>query len=86
VRFFNFNQGPGANFGFDNLSVVPEPSSLALLAGPALLEPGSSSAAGERLKILSFWCVGKPVVSAGFLFVGIALRRAGEILRQRFVH
>jgi hypothetical protein len=37
VRFFNFNQGPGANFGFDNLSIVPEPSSLALLAGPALL-------------------------------------------------
>jgi hypothetical protein len=37
VRFFNFNQGPGANFGFDNLSIVPEPSNLALLAGPALL-------------------------------------------------
>ena len=37
VRFFNFNQGPGANFGFDNLSVVPEPSSLALFMGPALL-------------------------------------------------
>ncbi len=37
LRLFNFNQGPGANFGFDNLSIVPEPSSLALLAGPALL-------------------------------------------------
>ncbi len=37
LRIFNFNQGPGANFGFDNLSIVPEPSSLALLAGPALL-------------------------------------------------
>jgi hypothetical protein len=37
VRFFNFNQGRGANFGFDDLPIVPEPSSLALLAGPALL-------------------------------------------------
>ena len=37
VRFFNFNEGPGANFGFDNLSIVPEPSSLALFVGPALL-------------------------------------------------
>ena len=37
VRFFDFNQGGGANFGFDNLSVVPEPSSLALFVAPALL-------------------------------------------------
>jgi hypothetical protein len=37
LRIFNFNQGPGANFGFDNLAIVPEPSSLALVAGPALL-------------------------------------------------
>lgn len=40
VRFFDFNQGGGANFGFDNLAVtaaVPEPSTLALLTGPALL-------------------------------------------------
>ena len=37
IRFFNFNQGPGGNFGFDNLAVVPEPSTLSLLAGPALL-------------------------------------------------
>lgn len=37
LRIFNFNQGPGANLGFDNLAIVPEPSSLALLAGPALL-------------------------------------------------
>lgn len=37
LRIFNFNQGPGANFGFDNLAIVPEPSSLALIAGPALL-------------------------------------------------
>jgi hypothetical protein len=37
VRFFNFNQGPNANFGFDNISIVPEPSTLSLLAGPTLL-------------------------------------------------
>ena len=40
VRFFNFNQGAGANFGFNNLAIttaVPEPSTLSLLAGPALL-------------------------------------------------
>ena len=37
LRIFNFNQGPGANFGFNNLAIVPEPSSLALIAGPALL-------------------------------------------------
>jgi hypothetical protein len=41
VRFFDFNQGAGANFGFDNLAItaaaVPEPSTLSLLAGPALL-------------------------------------------------
>jgi hypothetical protein len=40
VRFFNFNQGPNANFGFDNMAVaaaVPEPSTLSLLAGPTLL-------------------------------------------------
>jgi hypothetical protein len=40
VRFFDFNQGGGANFGFNNLAVttaVPEPSTLSLLAGPALL-------------------------------------------------
>jgi hypothetical protein len=40
VRFFNFNQGGGANFGFDNLSIttaVPEPTTLSLLAGPVLL-------------------------------------------------
>ncbi|MDQ3545997.1 MAG: PEP-CTERM sorting domain-containing protein [Verrucomicrobiota bacterium] len=37
LRIFNFNQGPGANLGFDNLAIVPEPSSFALLAGPVLL-------------------------------------------------
>ncbi len=37
LRIFNFNQGPGANLGFDNLAIVPEPSSLILLSGPALL-------------------------------------------------
>jgi hypothetical protein len=37
VRFFNFNQGPDENFGFDNLAIVPEPSTLSLLAGPAIL-------------------------------------------------
>ncbi|HJT82695.1 MAG TPA: PEP-CTERM sorting domain-containing protein [Chthoniobacterales bacterium] len=37
VRLFDFNQGAGQNFGFDNLSVVPEPSTLSLLAGPMLL-------------------------------------------------
>lgn len=37
VRFFNFNQGVDKNFGFDNLAIVPEPSTLALLAGPVLL-------------------------------------------------
>ena len=37
LRIFNFNQGPGANFGFNNLAIVPEASSLALIAGPALL-------------------------------------------------
>ncbi|MDQ6860471.1 MAG: hypothetical protein M3032_04855, partial [Verrucomicrobiota bacterium] len=31
VRLFDFNQGAGQNFGFDNLAIVPEPSSLALL-------------------------------------------------------
>jgi len=37
IRYFDFNQGGGANFGFDNMAVVPEPSTLALLAGPMLL-------------------------------------------------
>lgn len=37
IRLFNFNQGAGANFGFDNLAVVPEPTTLSLLAGPAIL-------------------------------------------------
>ena len=37
VRFFDFNQGAGQNFGFNNLAIVPEPSTLSLLAGPMLL-------------------------------------------------
>ena len=37
IRFFNFNQGADKNFGFDNLAIVPEPSTLALLAGPGFL-------------------------------------------------
>jgi hypothetical protein len=40
IRFFDFNQGANANFGFDNLAIataVPEPSTLSLLAGPAIL-------------------------------------------------
>ena len=39
VRFFSNQQGGGENFGFNNLAIttVPEPSSLSLLAGPALL-------------------------------------------------
>jgi len=37
IRLFNFNQGAGQNFGFDNIAIVPEPSSVALLVGPALL-------------------------------------------------
>ncbi|MEY2536457.1 MAG: hypothetical protein QOG67_197 [Verrucomicrobiota bacterium] len=39
VRLFDFNQGAGQNFGFDNLAIVPvpEPSTLSLLAGPAIL-------------------------------------------------
>lgn len=36
-RVFNNGQGAGENIGFDNLAVVPEPTSLSLLAGPALL-------------------------------------------------
>lgn len=32
-RAFDFNQGPGANFGFDNLAVVPEPSTWVMVAG-----------------------------------------------------
>ena len=42
VRFFDFNQGPGANFGFDNLAIVavPEPTSLAFLASSGLLGLG----------------------------------------------
>ncbi len=36
-RAFSSEQGAGENFGFNNLQVIPEPSSLALLAGPALL-------------------------------------------------
>ncbi|MBV9008459.1 MAG: PEP-CTERM sorting domain-containing protein [Verrucomicrobia bacterium] len=36
-RFFSVNQGGGQNVGFDNLSVVPEPSSLALLGGASVL-------------------------------------------------
>jgi hypothetical protein len=37
IRLFSFNQGPNANFGFDNLAVVPEPTTVSLIAGPALL-------------------------------------------------
>ena len=36
-RFFSSSQGPGENLGFDNLAVVPEPTTLSLLAGPAIL-------------------------------------------------
>ena len=32
VRFYNRDQGPDQNLGFNNLSVVPEPSTYALLA------------------------------------------------------
>lgn len=32
-RAFDFNQGPGANFGFDNLAIVPEPSTWVMVAG-----------------------------------------------------
>ncbi len=39
ARFFNFNAGAGGNADFfvNNLAVIPEPSTYALLAGPALL-------------------------------------------------
>jgi hypothetical protein len=38
IRFFDFNQGGGANFGFDNLSVVPEPGTIvSFLSGSTLL-------------------------------------------------
>lgn len=36
VQFFSVNQGPGENMGINNLSVVPEPSTYALLALSAL--------------------------------------------------
>ena len=36
-RVFSNAQGAGENVGFDNPAVVPEPSSLSLLAGPAIL-------------------------------------------------
>lgn len=36
-RVYNNGQGAGENIGFDNLAVVPEPTSVALLTGPALL-------------------------------------------------
>lgn len=32
-RAFDFNQGGGANFGFDNLAIVPEPSTWVMVAG-----------------------------------------------------
>ena len=32
VNFFDFQQGANQNFGFNNLAVVPEPSSIALIA------------------------------------------------------
>jgi hypothetical protein len=32
VQFFSVNQGGGENMGINNLSVVPEPSTYALLA------------------------------------------------------
>lgn len=37
VRLFDNNQGPNENFGFNNLAIVPEPSTLSLLAGPTIL-------------------------------------------------
>jgi hypothetical protein len=41
IRFFDFNQGGGANFGFDNLSIttaVPEPGTIiSFLSGSTLL-------------------------------------------------
>ncbi len=37
VRIFDFNQGAGANFGFNNLAIVPEPTTISLIAGPAIL-------------------------------------------------
>jgi hypothetical protein len=37
VRVFSESQGVGENVGFNNLAIVPEPSSLSLLAGPAIL-------------------------------------------------
>jgi hypothetical protein len=36
-RIFSERQGANENIGFNNLAVVPEPSSLALLAGPMML-------------------------------------------------
>jgi len=36
-RLFDAAQGGGENAGFNNFTLVPEPSSLALLAGPAIL-------------------------------------------------
>ena len=36
-RLFSSQQGANQNAGFDNIAVVPEPSILVLLAGPALL-------------------------------------------------
>jgi hypothetical protein len=37
VKMFSNKQGSNENFGFNNLAIVPEPSTLALLAGPVLL-------------------------------------------------
>ena len=40
VQFFSTNQGPDQNLGFNNLSVVPEPSTYALLALSAVAMGG----------------------------------------------
>jgi hypothetical protein len=64
-RMFSNAQGAGENLGFNNLAVVPEPSTLSLLAGPALLGASFSFAADARKIDNHIYRIMSPAVFAG---------------------